>query len=238
MAMKTCPTSAGARRRRGFTLIELLGTLAVILLVAGITIGVVSFVQRRMAVMTTKAQLAALATALEAYKSDWGYYPGTYTPRISNIGDAEARNNNLLYRALTGATGPGAKAYLRSLSQLQVRMNTVYGTNSISGATTNNVIFSGTNWFDPFGKPNNYYNSPQTTFAVSNNVYSPQWGANSGYTVGGQVNVTSYDLFSYGPDHITYVRGASTNWFFNPWASPPAYVANPSSANDDIANWK
>jgi len=236
--MKTYATVTRSGMRRAFTLIELLAVVVVILLLAGITIGAASYVQRRMAVMTTKAQLAAFAAALEAYKSDWGYYPVTYAPRISNWGEAEARNNNLLYRALTGATGPGAKVYLRSQSGLQAQMNTVYGTNSISGFSTNNVIFSGRNWFDPFGKPYNYYNSPKTAFGLSNNIWGPQWGAYSGYTVGGQVNVTSYDLFSYGPDHITYVPGANTNWFYNTFTSPKAYVATNAAANDDITNWK
>jgi len=220
--------------QRGFTLVELLAVMVVILVLAGILIGVNAYVQRRMQVMTAKSQLNALATALEAYKSDWGYYPRTFAPRISNMGDAEAQNNWLLYRALTGV---GGRTYLRSTAGFQARLNTVFGTNYLTGLTTNTVLFSGTNWFDPFGKPYNYYNSPRTTFAVSNNVYSTQWGTNSGFAVGGQVNVTSYDLFSYGPDHITYVPGASTNWF-PPGNNGKPFCATSAAANDDIANWK
>jgi len=162
--------------------VELLAVMVVILILAGILIGVNAYVQRRMQLMTVKSQLNALATALEAYKSDWGYYPRTFAPRISNMGDAEARNNWLLYRALTGV---GGRTYLRSTAGFQARLNTIYGTNYITGFTTNNVYFSGTNWFDPFGKPYNYYNSPQTAFGLSNNIYSLQWGPGSAYTVGG-----------------------------------------------------
>jgi len=224
-------TSRGSTPRGGFTLVELLAVMVVILVLAGILIGVNAYVQRRMQLMTTKSQLNALATALEAYKSDWGYYPRTFAPRISNMGDAEARNNWLLYRALTGV---GGRTYLRSMAGFQARLNTVLGTNFITGYTTNNVLFSGTNWFDPFGKPYNYYNSPQTAYGLSNNVYSVSWGPGSGYSVGGQVNPTSYDLFSYGPDRLTYVPGASTNWYLIPTSSTIVYVGQPFVANDDI----
>ena len=175
------------------------------------------YIQRRAVIATTKAQIAALAVAIEAYKSDWGYYPVTTAQRISNQGGAEATNNFLLYRALTGA---GGKMY--SIPKSQLRFNTVY-----------RVM----NWFDAWGEPYNYYNSPRTAYAVSNNVYSLSWGTNTAYTVGGQVNTSSYDLFSYGPDHITYVNGASTNWYRFAWPNGNPW-GNPASANDDIANWK
>ena len=53
-----------------------------------------------------------------------------------------------------------------------------------------------------WGTPFNYYCSPKTPFALMNNFYGYPTNSNDndGYSVGGQVNVSSFDLFSYGPD--------------------------------------
>src|SRR5262245_24047138 len=76
-----------------FTLIELMAVVIVILLLALISFGVSGYVQRRMAISTVKTQIAALEAALEAYKSDWGYYPATCPCRISASFFCEATNN-------------------------------------------------------------------------------------------------------------------------------------------------
>ena len=161
--------------------------------------------------------------ALEMYKADWGYYPETCPCRISYNGFCELTNNWILWRTLSGAGG--SKKYI-NFSASQLRVNLFGGSNLLTGA--NSTVGGLTNICDGWGTPYNYFNSPTTSYAVSNS-------ANLGYTLGGQVNTAAYDLFSYGPDHVTYVPNAvASAWkaglaSYSPWT-------NQVSAADDISN--
>ena len=200
--------------RAGFTLVELLAVMLVIVVLAGISIGVASYTQKKMQTQIARTQITLLGAALESYKADWGYYPRTDAPRISTSYLAESTNNAYLYRALFAH----GKKYLTSFPLSQIRTNPATGL---------------TNIVDVFGIPFNYYNSPATVLSNMNNVYGVN--SNCGYTVGGQVNKTSYDLFSYGPNHLTYVPGAFAVDVNRPWA--PSGWAWAGSALDDITNW-
>lgn len=58
-----------------FTLVELLGTIAVIVVLAGLTLGTLGYVQRKGAEGRAKAEVAALAAAIDSFKLDQGAYP-------------------------------------------------------------------------------------------------------------------------------------------------------------------
>lgn len=210
------------RCRRAFTLIELLAVILVILVLAAIGMGVAGFVQQRMAVANAKSQIAAMEVALENYKADWGYYPPTSHLRMSRLGAVEATNNWYLYRALSGTCSNCTKTYLR-FSSGQIRSNMLI---SIVSATSTGQAL---NIYDPWGKPFNYYCSPTTPFATAS---SPGMG----FTQGGQVNIMSFDLFSYGPDGCSYVPGI----LYTGWNSPvwPTNWIKSESALDDVTNWK
>ena len=63
--------------------------------------------------------------------------------------------------------------------------------------------------------------------------------AYAGYTFGGQVNVSAYDLFSFGPDQLTFVPGCLPYYVGSyAWYAINYPYANTNSANDDITNWK
>lgn len=178
-------------RYRGFTLIEL---LAVILIIAVICVGIIStagYIQGRANAQRVRGHLVAMATALEVYKSDFGYYPATYAERLSADGTAESRNNARLYRALVA----GGRRYYTPPSRI-VRLN----------AATNL-----TNLWDDWDMPFVYYCSPTTAYGITN------LPANGGYTIGGQKNPMTFDLFSYGPDQLTYIATYYTG-------SPPVLV--------------
>ena len=70
--MKTHTTP---RNPRGFTMIELLAVVTIIVILASLTMGGLSFFNRRQAEDKTKVQLKLLANALEDYKADNGEYP-------------------------------------------------------------------------------------------------------------------------------------------------------------------
>lgn len=231
-------------RSQAFTLVELMAVVLVICMLAAIGLSTAGYVQTRIAISSARGQMALLESALESYKSDWGYYPATEPARISNSGAREGLNNWYLYRALSGANG--GKRYATFLPGM-ARANT-----AVSPMTTGSTVQTFMNIYDPWGTPYNYYNSPATTFGVTNDIpttwpaYAWPW-TNSywygGCAYGGQVNGRSYDLLSYGPDRVTYVRGArplgggyNRAWYGGTGASGDRWT-NAVSALDDLANF-
>jgi len=71
----------------GFTLIELLIVIAIIAILAALTLNTAGFIQKKAARSRAETEIAALSAALESYKADNGDYPagknanGVNTPR-------------------------------------------------------------------------------------------------------------------------------------------------------------
>lgn len=82
-------------RTSGFTLIELLTVIAIIMILAGIVVGVQRGVYSSQANAKARAEISAIATALEQYKATYGTYPEI---------DNSATN---LFDHLTGKTWTG-----------------------------------------------------------------------------------------------------------------------------------
>ncbi len=59
----------------GFTLVELLATVTVIVVLAGLTLGTLGYVNRKGAEGRATAEVAALAAAIDSFKLDHGQYP-------------------------------------------------------------------------------------------------------------------------------------------------------------------
>ena len=64
-----------AKARRGFTLIEILLVLAIILMLAGVTIVSIVGTREGARIDTTKAMVASIETAIETYNMHIGHYP-------------------------------------------------------------------------------------------------------------------------------------------------------------------
>jgi type II secretion system protein G len=71
------PIRSDSDRARAFTLIELLIVVAIIAILASIAIPNLLEAQTRAKVSRAKADVRSLATALEAYHTDWNSYPPT-----------------------------------------------------------------------------------------------------------------------------------------------------------------
>jgi len=193
-------------RFAAFTLVELMAVIVVICILIGALIGVAKYANRQFGVTRAKTQMAALQMALEAYKTDVGYYPVSTWVRCSGNFYAEQSNAACLYRALTRP-----KCYYRA------RQTDI-------GAANGLTFFK-----DPWGSPWNYYRPalPQPTSLVISNVT----GGGFGYAWGGQHNLLTYDLYSYGPDKITSIPGANNGWIC-------ADETGAGRETDDIVNWK
>lgn len=84
-----------ARRARGFTLIELLAVIAIIGILAAMTLGITSFVKASQAKTKASSEINMMSLKLEEFKARNGEYP---IPESDSEADAEAT----LFNALTG----------------------------------------------------------------------------------------------------------------------------------------
>ncbi len=106
------PVARHFRRRPGFTLIELLTVLAVIAILGAMTVGAMRGARQRTDISRAKAELAALATALEGFRRHHGDYPqlGGYrqaaiSPDPDQPGPRVATVQAKLFNCLTGVLG-------------------------------------------------------------------------------------------------------------------------------------
>lgn len=94
-AMQSCHVSRVTCHISAFTLIELLTVIAVIAVIAALILPVGNAVRRQALIHNAQAQMSQLQTALERYKSAYGFYP----PACPN-----GPLTNQLYYELVGTT--------------------------------------------------------------------------------------------------------------------------------------
>jgi prepilin-type N-terminal cleavage/methylation domain-containing protein len=87
------------RSTAGFTMIELLVVLGIIVILGGITFGLVSGVSERGRAARAETELRLIAQSLEQFRTQYGDYPWVGTATTSN-------NEEALFNALAGITGP------------------------------------------------------------------------------------------------------------------------------------
>ena len=171
-------------RARGFTLIELLVVIAVIIILAGLILSTVGYVQKKGARSRAEAEIAAMSAALESYKADNGIYPtdantNALDPAVAApSGTAYQTASKSLYGALSGDN----ENYNNKIDTAQERQNKTYFAfkPQMLGATkdTNGNITAVNYIRDPFGNSYGY-----STMKAS--------GGTSGYN-------PTYDLWSCG----------------------------------------
>jgi general secretion pathway protein G len=74
-----------ARRADAFTLMELLATVAIIAILAGLTLGTLGYVNKKGAESRARAEVAALSAAIESFKLDRGTYPTNVAALYTNL---------------------------------------------------------------------------------------------------------------------------------------------------------
>ncbi|MDO8542869.1 MAG: prepilin-type N-terminal cleavage/methylation domain-containing protein [Opitutaceae bacterium] len=104
IALADCNVSRrtlGNSTSRAFTLVELLTSMAVLAILATITIGAVRGVKERASIAQARADLAALSTALEEFKRHFGDYP-----QLGEFGQAPATPTGVS-ATMPNGSGPG-----------------------------------------------------------------------------------------------------------------------------------
>ena len=178
---------------RAFTLIELLTVIGIIAILSAITFGVVKGIQERAAIGQAKTELSVLATALEAYKGQYGDYPqtggATDAGASTTTAIATTHMQAKLFNALVGNLGPTLVVMTnRGRSFVDTTNFTLENSNLPTGTAGAEVA---NDFMDPWGRRYMYY-----------------------YKAAGSATWTNpgYVLFSTGPNGvsgITVSTGAS-----------------------------
>ena len=94
--MKITPRTGKA----AFTLIEVMAVITIIVILAGLVVGGMSFVNERQAKNKAQVQIALISKALEEYKLDMGSYPLTAEVPGTYIVAAGSATSSILFKAL------------------------------------------------------------------------------------------------------------------------------------------
>jgi len=160
------------RAEGAFTIIELLVVITIIVILAGLILSTMDYVQKKGARSRAEAEIAAMSAALESYKADNGIYPRDAT--ATDTLDARTSGNPtnyqaaslFLYNSLFGATNgsrtpaSGTKSYF------------VFKPNMLGPADqTQNVQYIR----DPFGNSYGYSTAYQNSSATGYNPTYDLW---------------------------------------------------------------
>lgn len=86
------------RTEPAFTLIELLVVVAIIAILAGLTLSTLGYVNRKGAESRARAEVAALAAAIDSYKVEFGIYPSNQTVLFRElVGTGTVNSNKVLF---------------------------------------------------------------------------------------------------------------------------------------------
>lgn len=115
----------------GFTLIELLVVVSIIVVLAGITVGVAGFVQNKQTEAKATTHLKLMEAALEEYRADVGAYPQVFDEKgliIYTMLYGDGVGPDLVAGTaddtqLDGEPDDGAKVYLAEMDPLSNSMN-------------------------------------------------------------------------------------------------------------------
>jgi type II secretion system protein G len=85
------------RRAGAFTLIELMVVVAIIAILAGLTLGGMGYVNRKSAASRAQTEVAALSAAIESYKLEFGTYPSNATTLYADLTGSGTLNTNKVF---------------------------------------------------------------------------------------------------------------------------------------------
>jgi len=181
LTRKTLPARAG----RGFTLIELLVVMAIIAILATLSLGAFTYAQQAASRNRTTSSHAAIASALEGYKEKFGEYPKPVDDSDHTIEFTSKSGAQMLYQAITG-DGSDALVLASAGDSSDGNVDGNERENAINSALPPGLIYP------PFSNL-----SPGSAGA---RYLIDGFGRPFQYTKGGDPNAINptYDLWSYG----------------------------------------
>jgi len=144
------------RHNASFTLIELIVVTTVIIILTGLVLSTVGYIQKKGARARAETEIAAMSAACENYKADNGVYPrncNTDQLAASSSGDPTAYQaaSLYLYKQLSGDTNANFQPPLGARTYFTFKPQMLDGPKDSNGNLT-----SVTNIKDPFGKSYGY----------------------------------------------------------------------------------
>jgi prepilin-type N-terminal cleavage/methylation domain-containing protein len=155
----------GARRDNvAFTLIELIVVVAIIVILAGLVLSTVGYIQKKAARSRAETEIAAMSAALESYKTDNGVYPrdnttNQYTDTLNAQQNFDATQpiyqhaSFYLYTQLSGDSSgnrsPNGKSYMQFKPNMLLPSGGSGTVIAISDSFGNSYGYSTANQADP-----------------------------------------------------------------------------------------
>ena len=147
----------------GFTLIELIVTATIIVILAGLVLSTVGYVQKKAARSRAETEIAAISAACESYKADNGIYPKDPTANTAT----DALNARTMLDPVTADV-----TFYRAASLVLYRA--LSGDRNLDRAVTDadkNFNIDGSSLSQPLAQ------LPQSYFAFKPNMLSPSGGS-------------------------------------------------------------
>lgn len=163
--------------KAAFTLIELMAVITIIVILAGLVVAGLGYVQEKQARSKAQVQIALLSKAIEEYKLDMGDYPGTANTALS--GDVSAQ----LYQSLFFEGYQAANGVVDSTGK---KATTIY-LPDLDPRTTKQ------GWVNPSTS-----STPQANLKITD-----PWGNDYLYRKGTNAMNPDFDLWSKGKDGRT-----------------------------------
>ena len=169
------------RSKTSFTIIELLVVISIIIILAGLILSTVGYVQKKGARSRAEAEIAAISAALESYKADNGIYPrdnpgNQYTDNLNAKADfdptqSKYKNASLyLFFQLSGLdANQQAVANMKSYFAFKPQM-----LGHLAGNTATVAFIR-----DPFGNSYGYSTANQGSSGAGYNPTFDLWSAGS-----------------------------------------------------------
>jgi len=136
MSILRAGCSGACHKRRynsAFTIIELLVVISIIIILAGLILSTVGYVQKKGARSRAEAEIAAMSAALESYKADNGIYPtdsDTTALKPNTMGDptqtSYQKASLSLYKAISGDSDNDANRVAESKAYFPFKPNQLY----------------------------------------------------------------------------------------------------------------
>jgi type II secretion system protein G len=100
------------RGPRAFTLIELLATIAILAILAALVLGTLGYVNKKGAESRARSEVAALASAIDSFKLDFGMYPPDEESLYEElIGEGEINKGKLYIEPTAGIVDTNSKRF-------------------------------------------------------------------------------------------------------------------------------